>query len=258
MLTIIILFSSLLFAALYPLSFLISVQDPLKDNFQKFHLALPTIVAGVVWIFILLMNLSLSVNITTSIWVIYLLVFSAYYWKKGSPGSTIGILIPIILGITAFVILHNEMLAVSFLSIIAWLLCGLIFVSALFSMNLGHWYLNVHGLPIKHLRNATFVFWGALMVRFLWDLFFVSTSSVMHRGEEIPLYSFLFTIEGMLLCVAIFFGTLFPLVAIIFVKETIELKNTQSATGILYALLCAVCLGDFAYKYYFLRYQIFL
>ena len=62
--------------------------------------------------------------------------------------------------------------------------------------------------------------------------------------------------EGIFLLVAFFFGTLFPLVSIYFVWGTLKVKSTQSATGILYVLLSAILIGDIAYKYYLLNYQL--
>ena len=78
----------------------------------------------------------------------------------------------------------------------------------------------------------------------------------MYDGEQVSLLHFMFTIDGFLLWVAIFFGTVFSLGASYFAFGTLKLKNTQATTGILYVLLSAVLLGDLAYKYYLLKFAI--
>ena len=74
----------------------------------------------------------------------------------------------------------------------------------------------------------------------------------------IPLYVFMNRMDGFFLWVAIFFGTLLPLICNYFVIGTLKVKSTQSATGILYAILVAVFMGDLTYKYYLFKYGIAL
>ncbi len=135
-------------------------------------------------------------------------------------------------------------------------LAGLIFSAALFAMNLGHWYLNVHGLPIFHLKNSVRILAIFLALRLLWNILYLCQSKVIYDGDIVSMGSFLMTSEGIFIWIAVFFGTLFPLIGLWFVNETIRLKNTQSATGILFVLLSALLLGDMAYKYYWIRYHL--
>ncbi len=74
----------------------------------------------------------------------------------------------------------------------------------------------------------------------------------------ISLLTFITKLDGFFVCVAIFFGSLFPFIGLFFVKGTIDLKNAQATTGILYVILCSVLLGDIAYKYYWIKFGIFL
>jgi len=138
------------------------------------------------------------------------------------------------------------------------ILGGFILAACLFAMNLGHWYLNVHGLPISHLRRATYMFWGLCALRLIWDGYLVCTQTVYYQGEPIPLILFMQSLDGFFLWIAIFFGTVFPVIGCWFVKGVLDLKNNQSATGILYVLLSAVLIGDLSYKYYMVKFGIAL
>jgi hypothetical protein len=95
-------------------------------------------------------------------------------------------------------------------------------------------------------------------LRFLWDAVQLATAKVMRDGDWIPLWQFLFQLDGFFLLIALFFGTLFPLITLYFVKGTLEVKSTQSATGILYVILSAVLIGDITYKYYLIKFGLIL
>lgn len=257
MLFTITLLTSLLFSFTYPLCFWISAKDHLKNNFHRFHIGLPTIIGVLTLIFVIRMGISHELTILAVIWILVSLAVTGFYWNKETVGlksvtflSLLGLYITfrvqtLAMGHTASAFIIN-------------VLGGFIFSSSLYTMNLGHWYLNVHGLPLKHLRNATVVFWVLILVRFVWDLFYVFTGHVVYQGDSISIYAFIKTLEGFLLLIPVFFGTVLPLLALFMVNEIIKLKNTQAATGILYVILCAVVLGDMAYKYYLIKFGIIL
>jgi hypothetical protein len=163
-----------------------------------------------------------------------------------------------VLGIFAFIRVQAYLIApggsIAFIGVLA----GMIFCASLYAMNLGHWYLNVHGLPMKHLMRTTYVFAALLAIRLLWDTYFMSRGSVLFNGDIISLVRFIATIEGFLVLIGLFFGTVFPLLSLHFAKEVLKLKNTQSATGILYVILCSVLIGDITYKYYMIKYSVIL
>jgi len=162
------------------------------------------------------------------------------------------------LGLVAFCMLHGHYISSKPLAIAISILSGLIFSAALYAMNLGHWYLNVHGLPLSHLMRANTVFWVLVGLRLVYDLLAMLTNKILYQGDMIALYQFMGRTDGFLLFIPIFFGVLFPFFSLYFVRETIKLKNTQSATGILYVILCAIVLADMAYKYYLIKFSIVL
>ena len=254
MLAKITILSSLLFAVIYPLSFWLSANDPLKNNFHRFHLGLPNCV-GALAVASLFMEFPSALKIISLLWIFLSLGISYYYWEKDHPNAIV-VTIPSILGLIIFLQLQKVLIGPGPAQSLSWILGGLIFSSSLFAMNLGHWYLNVHGLPIAHLKRAAVCLVVFLAARLLWDVLFIAGGQVLHLGDQIPLWQFILKPDGILLVVAILFGTLFPLCAMFFVFGTLKLKNTQATTGILYVILSSILLGDIAYKYYSLKFGI--
>ncbi len=257
MLSTITLLTSLLFAAIYPLCFFISADDPLKEKFHRFHIGLPNIVAGILTVFVCLGDYPRDIQITTFIWAVLFTVVTAIAWSRDTV-NLIAVAAITILGTHVFGNLYYELAAQSYIQVWVWLLSGGIFCASLYAMNLGHWYLNVHGLPIKHLRRANYVLWASVIVRLIWDIIIIFTTSVSWDGEEVSAFQFLNSTEGFFIYIGLFFGVLFPAAGLYFSNETIRLKNTQSTTGILYVLLCGILIGDITFKYYCLRYGLAL
>jgi hypothetical protein len=251
--------TSLLFSAVYPLCFWISAKDPLKNNFHRFHLGTACLVAGVATIvFWFSPEIDLTLKYNLIVWTVLLLLVSAINWTRESPHVLHITLISVWGILVIFKILQSWGIKGTPLEIIIIVLGAMIFCASLFAMNLGHWYLNVHGLPLSHLKRSVNVFWALTALRAAFDLVLICTQHVTLHGEIYSLGQFILTLEGFLLILAILFGTIFPLVCLYFVKGTLDVKSTQSATGILYAILCGVVIGDITYKYYFFKYGIVL
>lgn len=255
MLTIIPFLTAQIIASVYPLCFWISADDPLKSGFHRFHLGMPLFLAGVVLFGSFWLPLSDMTHFLLGLWSGVLALVTFFSWKKDFPRPSLATQ-PALLGIIGYAFLITDLIAPSPVLILSGILSGLILSASLYAMNLGHWYLNVHGLSLTHLRRAVYVFWALVIVRFLWNLLSLLKGTVVFSGMRIPLFQFAWTLEGFFLILGFFFGVLLPLGCLFFVKETVRLKNTQSATGILYVILAAVLLGDLAYKYYWLKYHL--
>ena len=251
------LLTCLIFAMIYPLCFWISFQDPLKNKFHKFHVGIANFVGGVAVVWALLIDISFQSKCLILIWKAVLLSTSRYVWKKEYPNPLL-MTVPCVIGLGVFSIVQKELVAPGWPITFIGILAGVILCSSIFAMNLGHWYLNVHGLPIHHLLRAVYVFWFFLIIRAIWDIKFLFLNSINFHGEFIPVTSFLFKMDGILLTMALLFGTFFPMISLYFVKETLKVKSTQSATGILYVILIAVLIGDLTYKFYLIKYGIVL
>lgn len=249
--------TSLIFSVIYPLCFWIHFRDPLKNNFHKFHIGLPNVVGGITLVFLLLMNIPLDLKVLAVFWKMVFLAVSQYSWRKESPNPFL-LTVPSVIGLSLFVKLQAYWIGPDLRLAVAGVLGGLIFCAVLYAMNLGHWYLNVRGLPLKHLRRAVSVAAFFLALRLVWDVYFLIQGKVLYAGRWISIARFMAGIDGFLLGLPLLFGLLFPLGALFFVYGTLKAQNPQSATGILYVILCSVLLGDIAYKYYMIRLGIFL
>jgi hypothetical protein len=249
------LLTSHILAVIYPLCFWISATDPLKNKFHKFHLGFPNTLGGVVLVVILVSDVPIEIKICAIVWKATFLAVSRFYWKKEYPNPKV-ILIPCVFGLINFVQLQSFYVAPDWRIATIGILAGIVLASSLYAMNLGHWYLNVHGLPLKHLRWSMHVFFASLAIRFIWGLVSYLATKTLYQGEDISLFAFSKTLDGFFLVIGIFFGTIFPLIAAYFAYGTLKVKNTQSTTGILYVILSAVCLGDLIYKYYLMKYLI--
>ena len=250
------LLTALLVAAIYPLSFWISAKDPLKNYFHRFHTGLANVLCGLGAAALSTMHPGNVFTCTAFFWLGILLAVSWKCWAKESA-SPVLLTIPSIIG---FYLLYQLSLF-WFHSVAAFgllVLGGFIFCSSLFAMNLGHWYLNAPGLPIEHLRRTTYTFAGFLALRAVLDVILALTQRTISDGDVISVFQFMLRVDGFLLWLAVFFGTLFPLGCIYFVKGTLDVKNTQASTGILYALLVSVIIGDMTYKYYLIKFGIVL
>lgn len=257
MISTISLLSSFLFAIIYPMCFWISYREPLQNNFHKFHLGLPVFIGGVFLVAVFFSDTPKEIKILIFGWEILFLIVSFLYWQKSSP-NVFALFITSLFGLIAYALFQNHLIHTHYFSLFGVILGGIIFCSSLYAMNLGHWYLNVHGLPIHHLRWAMNVFAASLLGRLILDIAIIFSQKILYDGEMIPLWKFITHLDGFFLTIAIFFGTLFPLCSMPFAFGTLRLKNTQATTGILYVILCGVVLGDMAYKYYLVKFGISL
>lgn len=255
MLSIIPLLSFLIFSVLYPLCFWLSARDPLKKDFHHFHIGLPNVTAGLSVLGMVWLKIPEDILVKACLWLVLFFLATFVYWKKQTVNPVV-ITAVSILGLQVYLKTHSYYLGFDPAAVFVSILSGLILSAAFYALNLGHWYLNVHGLPLTHLKRATAALGVLLGVRLLWNAAVFMSASVMYRGEAIGLAGFVTRLDGFFLVIAFFFGTLFPLVSIYFVWGTLKAKSTQSATGILYVLLSAILIGDMAYKYYLLNYNL--
>ena len=221
---------------------------------------MPLAAGGVAFVYLLMDGISPIMKGLLMVWFFTFALLTFFYWKKEYPNPGV-IAVPSLFGLFAFAGVQSEFLnhfPLRKSMVITGILAGLILCGVLHSMMLGHHYLNARGLPMKHLRRANNVLWTLLGLRIIWDLYFLFYGEGVYGGDEMPLVHFLMSLEGFLLWIGLFFGTLFPFIALFFVREILKLKNTQAATGLLYVVLCSVLMGDLAYKYYLVKYGVAL
>jgi len=247
--------TSLLFSVLYPLCFWISGKAPLKNNFHHFHSGLPCVIGGITLVGLISMGISQDVLRLIAIWMGTLLFITYYYWNRETV-SLYAVTAVSLLGLTAYYQVQSSVFVDNPVFFPISIIAGGILCSVLFAMNLGHWYLNVHGLPIVHLVRAVHTLRACLVLRLIWDAWQLANQRIIYGGDPIDLWMFMTKLDGFFLLIALFFGTVFPLVSLYFVYGTLKLKNTQATTGILYVLLCSILIGDLTYKYYQFKFGI--
>jgi len=117
------------------------------------------------------------------------------------------------------------------------------------AMILGHFYLVVLDLPISALRRLTVLLVVGLVLRSL--LLAIVLSGPAHAGlEGMQLVARgLWSPDGVFVWMRLLFGIAGPLSLIWFIWKTVEIRSTQSATGILYVQLFLVMSGELLAKY---------
>src|SRR5262249_44458148 len=125
---------------------------------------------------------------------------------------------------------------------------ALLLGAAAAAMILGHYYLVVLDLPIAALKRLTVLLVVALGLRLaVVGLVFVGP---VHAGlEEARLVAGgLWSADGVFVWMRLLFGLAGPLSLIWLVWKTVEIRSTQSATGILYVQLFLVLAGELPAK----------
>jgi hypothetical protein len=117
------------------------------------------------------------------------------------------------------------------------------------AMVLGHWYLVVLDLPIAALRRLCALLIGALVLRAV--LVTVTLMGPVHAAYEEAgaVAAGLWSPDGVFVWMRLLFGIVGPLSLSWFIWKTVEIRATQSATGILYVQLFLVLAGELLAKY---------
>jgi len=121
---------------------------------------------------------------------------------------------------------------------------GLLLGSVTMGMLVGHWYLNVPGLDIKHLRKMTWFLAGALALRILLGVTSIATSVPLQSAGEISPWRVAGIREAFFFWQRVGIGLLAPAVLAILVDRTVRIRSTQSATGLLYVMVFFVLIGE--------------
>ena len=193
------------------------------------------------------------------VWLFLLGSTTAFYWNRKIIHNSIITLVSL-LGIIALLNILSHFIDDLYIQSSFTVIIGsLITAGVFFSMILGHWYLNVIQLPIHLLKNSIKLFSSLLMLRLFWNIYaLINFEVVDDYGIVLSIISFLWTFEGVMLLVAIFFGIIIPILLNILIWNTLQIHSTQSATGLIYVSVVSILFGDLFYKYYAFRYGIIL
>ncbi len=117
------------------------------------------------------------------------------------------------------------------------------------AMILGHWYLIVIDLPILALRRLTRLLLVALVLRSLVVGFALLGPVQAGLEDARAVATGLWSPDGVFVWMRVLFGIVGPFSLIWFIWKTVEIRSTQSATGILYVQLFLVMSGELLSKY---------
>lgn len=127
---------------------------------------------------------------------------------------------------------------------------ALLLGSVSFTMILGHWYLVTPDLSIDPLKSLTLLFISALVIRLLLilvtlELYWISGE----MGHELVQALLNLHRYGVFFWSRVIFGLITPLACAYMIWETVKIRSTQSATGILYVTLLFVLVGELVAKF---------
>jgi protein NrfD len=116
-------------------------------------------------------------------------------------------------------------------------------------MILGHYYLVILDLPISALRRLTVLLIAGLVLRTVVVGVALAAGDAGAYQDLSAVAAGLWSPDGVFVWMRILFGLAGPLSLIWFIWKTVEIRSTQSATGILYVQLFLVLSGELLAKY---------
>ena len=121
--------------------------------------------------------------------------------------------------------------------------------SVMLTMVFGHWYLVIPGLSIDPLKRLTKVLMGAIGIRVLTIL---ASFAVLKAEQTYPLGAVLRALmfeQGIFFWPRVIFGVLVPIILAAMIWNTVQIRHTQAATGLLYLAVVALLFGEFFSKF---------
>jgi hypothetical protein len=211
---------------------------------------------------------------TSAVWLLY----RRYGWDGGPAGVDMHALLPAALATIAATVVYNRahhfgwralkapMLALALLAGVGVLWFGapepmrplvaaidlsstLLLGSAAAAMTLGHYYLVVIELPIAALRRLTVMLIASLAVRAIFVAMLLIGPVHAAYADAGLVAAGHWSADGVFVWMRILFGLAGPFSLSYFIWRTVEIRSTQSATGILYVQLFLVLAGELLAKY---------
>lgn len=248
-------------AWLYPLFLWFTPLKELKHGFYRFSLGLSTIFWGIGSIVLFFTQNFENNNIMLILlYLAVLLGFTAWIWNRYSIPLFV-ICIVSLTGSLVSHVTHSNFIIENSSPHPASLIGAACLVSVLFSMILGHWYLNVPDLKITWLKRSVFALGTLLISRIVWNIFIFSKSSnlnLVYDGMTISPLDFLFMLDGLFLWIALFFGLIAPLLINFMTYRSLKIFSTQSATGLLYINIVLILMSEMIFKFYMFKYNLVL
>ena len=118
------------------------------------------------------------------------------------------------------------------------------------AMILGHWYLVIPSLQVRHLQSIVVVHIASMVVRIAVVAAAVFTGIALWQPGLGPSFRhYIMSLDGIFFWQRVLFGLLGPAILSYLTWETAKIRSTQSATGILYVDFFTVVVGEVLAKY---------
>jgi hypothetical protein len=129
---------------------------------------------------------------------------------------------------------------------------SLLLGSVFLAMLLGHWYLVIPGLPVRHLRKMTWFLAFTLALRGAMGLFTLAAARPVPELEGTSAWRIAGGLAAFFYWQRIGIGLVVPAILTFLVERTVRIQSTQSATGLLYVATFFVLMGELLSRYLYL------
>jgi protein NrfD len=133
---------------------------------------------------------------------------------------------------------------------LSFLISSLLLGSVVDGMILGHSYLNIPALPTRFLMRFSVLFLVSLLFQGALTLFSILGGM---KTDLVRSALFLQNFDGIFLWVRLAVGIIGPLILAFMILETVRIRSTQAATGLLYIAMLMVVAGEFFSKFFLFK-----
>jgi len=153
----------------------------------------------------------------------------------------------------AFAISSGDSVPFRILTVASFLSSAALLGSSCTAMILGHWYLVIPSLEVRHLQSVVKVHVASMVVRIAVVVAAVFAGLVLFEAGPAAdvgnFRRFITSLDGIFFWQRVLFGLVGPAVLSYLTWETAKIRSTQSATGILYVDFFTVVVGEVLAKY---------
>ncbi|MCI0568430.1 MAG: hypothetical protein L0Z52_09630 [Acidobacteria bacterium] len=132
------------------------------------------------------------------------------------------------------------------------LAASLLMGSVSVAMLVGHWYLVIPGLPMRHLQRMTRFLGLCIALRLLLGALSLGSSHSVPALGGISGWQVAGGIAAFFFWQRVGIGLLAPAVLTLMVERTVRIGSTQSATGLLYVTMIFVLIGELISRYLYM------
>ncbi|MDO8795168.1 MAG: hypothetical protein Q7J25_11170 [Vicinamibacterales bacterium] len=153
----------------------------------------------------------------------------------------------------AFAISGGDSVPIQLLTVASFLSSAALLGGSCTAMILGHWYLVIPSLEVRHLQSIVKVQIGSLVVRIAVVGAAVFAGLALFEARPAAdvenFRHYITSLDGIFFWQRVLFGLAGPAVLSYLTWETAKIRSTQSATGILYVYFFTVVVGEALAKY---------